>query len=204
MRSAHGEPIQSLMTLINEHTRASVENPVTRCLKEGRIVTLAENSVLINRSGTEVPIQDSAAPIRDRIGNIIGAVMVFHDVSKESRLFRKLSYQASHDTLTGPINRREFENSLVTALDNVHDNPAHTHALLYLDLDQFKVVNDTFGHTAGDGLLTQIAELIQSNIRASSQSPFCERCGTLLSKCTLPDKLCPQKALKSLYCLIPY
>jgi diguanylate cyclase (GGDEF)-like protein/PAS domain S-box-containing protein len=167
LRKAQGQPIDSLMTLINEHTRATVENPVTRCLKEGRVITLAEGSVLINRSGTEVPIQDSAAPIRDRIGNIIGSVMVFHDVSKESRLFRKLSYQASHDTLTGLINRREFENRLVAALDDAHDHPDRTHALLYLDLDQFKVVNDTFGHTAGDELLRQIAEVVQANIRST-------------------------------------
>ena len=93
--------------------------------------------------------------------------MVFHDVSKESRLFRKLSYQASHDTLTGLINRREFENRLVAALDDAHDHPDHTHALLYLDLDQFKVVNDTFGHTAGDELLRQIAEVVQANIRST-------------------------------------
>jgi PAS domain S-box-containing protein len=93
LRTAHGEPIESLMTLINEHTRAAVDNPVSRCLKEGRVITLAANSVLITKEGNEIPIQDSAAPIRDRIGNIVGAVMVFHDVSKESRLFRKLSYQ---------------------------------------------------------------------------------------------------------------
>ncbi|MDH3440353.1 MAG: PAS domain S-box protein, partial [Gammaproteobacteria bacterium] len=166
-RGAHGEPIDSLMTLINEHTRATVDNPVTRCLKEGRVITLAENSMLINKAGNEVPIQDSAAPIRDRLGNIIGAVMVFHDVSKESRLFRKLSYQASHDTLTGLINRQEFENQLVTALDAAHENPEISHALLYLDLDQFKVVNDTFGHTAGDELLRQIAEVVQANIRST-------------------------------------
>lgn len=166
-RSAHGQPIGSLMTLINEHTRATVDNPVTRCLREGRVTTLAENSMLITREGSEIPIQDSAAPIRDRIGNIIGAVMVFHDVSKESRLFRKLSYQASHDTLTGLINRREFENSLVSALDDVHRNPDQCNALLYLDLDQFKVVNDTFGHTAGDELLRQIANVVQANIRST-------------------------------------
>ena len=153
MRTARGESIEKLMTLINEHTRATVDNPVTRCLNEGRVITLAENSVLINKDGSEVPIQDSAAPIRDRIGNGVGAVMVFHDVSKETRLFRKLSYQASHDNLTGLINRREFENCLVTALDETRNNPEQKHALLYLDLDQFKVVNDTFGHTAGDELL---------------------------------------------------
>lgn len=186
MRNAHGESIESLMTLINEHTRATVDNPLSRCLKEGRVITLADGSVLINKDGNEVPIQDSAAPIRDRIGNIIGAVMVFHDVSKESRLFRKLSYQASHDTLTGLINRREFENKLVTALDAAHNSPDQTHALLYLDLDQFKVVNDTFGHTAGDELLRQVAEVVQANIRSTDIVARLggDEFGILLERCT--------------------
>ena len=167
VRSAKGIPVTDIMMIVNEHTRAQVENPVVRCLKEGRVVSLAENSILITRDGEEVPIQDSAAPIRDRIGNIIGSVMVFHDVSKESRLFRQLSYQASHDTLTGLVNRREFENHLVVALDKVRANREESHALLYVDLDQFKVVNDTFGHTAGDALLQQLTELIQASIRST-------------------------------------
>src|SRR5210317_1776903 len=167
MRSARGTPVVELMMIVNEHTRATCENPVVRCLKEGRVITLPENSVLITKSGDEVPIQDSAAPIRDRIGNIIGSVMVFHDVSKESRLFRQLSYQASHDTLTGLVNRREFENRLGVALDAIKDNNEETHALLYVDLDQFKVVNDTFGHTAGDALLRQLSEQIQGSIRST-------------------------------------
>jgi diguanylate cyclase (GGDEF)-like protein/PAS domain S-box-containing protein len=167
MRSSKGTHITEIMMIVNEHTRASVENPVVRCLKEGRVITLAENSTLITRNGDEVPIQDSAAPIRDRIGNIIGSVMVFHDVSKETRLFRQLSYQASHDTLTGLVNRREFENHLIGAFEQIRDNSEATHALLYLDLDQFKVVNDTFGHTAGDALLRQLTELIQASIRSS-------------------------------------
>jgi diguanylate cyclase (GGDEF)-like protein/PAS domain S-box-containing protein len=167
MRSARGKPVSELMMIVNEHTRSTCENPVVRCLKEGRTITLPENSVLITSNGDEVPIQDSAAPIRDRIGNIIGSVMVFHDVSKESRLFRQISYQASHDTLTGLINRREFENRLGTALDSIRSNAEETHALLYIDLDQFKVVNDTFGHTAGDALLRQLSEQIQAQIRSS-------------------------------------
>jgi len=167
MRGAKGSHVTDIMMIVNEHTRATVENPVVRCLKEGRVVTLAENSVLITRKGEEVPIQDSAAPIRDRIGNIIGSVMVFHDVSKESRLFRQLSYQASHDTLTGLVNRREFENHLIGALEHIRGNTEEAHALLYVDLDQFKVINDTFGHTAGDALLRQLTELIQANIRAT-------------------------------------
>ncbi len=167
MRTARGMPVQDLMMIINEHTRASCENPVVRCLKEGRTITLPENSVLITKNGDEVPIQDSAAPIRDRIGNIIGSVMVFHDVSRDSRLFRQLSYQASHDTLTGLLNRREFENHLTTAIESIRDNCEETHALLYVDLDQFKVVNDTFGHTAGDALLCQLSEQIQTKIRST-------------------------------------
>ncbi len=167
VRSARGRQISEVMTIINEHTRASVENPVTRALKEGRVITLAENSVLINQGEGEVPIQDSAAPIRDRIGNVIGAVMVFHDVSKESRLFRQLSYQASHDALTGLINRSEFETQLVTVVDSSRQKTDQQHALLYLDLDQFKVVNDTFGHNAGDELLRQISNLVQANIRST-------------------------------------
>jgi diguanylate cyclase (GGDEF)-like protein/PAS domain S-box-containing protein len=167
MRGARGKPVTEIMTLINEHTRATVDNPVMRCLKDGRVTTLAENSILINKAGDEVPIQDSAAPIRDRIGNIIGSVMVFHDTSKESRLFRQLSYQASHDAVTGLINRREFENCLVGSLESLRNEPERAHALLYLDLDQFKVVNDTFGHTAGDELLRQLSELVQMNIRST-------------------------------------
>jgi len=167
MRSARGTPVTELMMIVNEHTRATCDNPVVRCLKEGRVITLPENSVLITKNGDEIPIQDSAAPIRDRIGNIIGSVMVFHDVIKESRLFRQLSYQASHDTLTGLINRREFENRLASTLDSFQNNAEETHALLYVDLDQFKVVNDTFGHTAGDALLRQLSEAIQANIRST-------------------------------------
>ena len=198
IRHARGKPINEIMTIINEHTRASVENPVVRCLREGRVISLAENSVLINRQGNEIPIQDSAAPIRDRIGNIIGSVMVFHDVSKESRLFRQLSYQASHDALTGLINRREFENRLVAALDSANGSQA-THALLYLDLDQFKVVNDTFGHTAGDELLRQVSELVQFRIRSTDVLARLggDEFGILLERCSEERALEVAEAIRS-------
>jgi diguanylate cyclase (GGDEF)-like protein/PAS domain S-box-containing protein len=185
MRGARGKPIQEVMTIINQHTRTPVDHPVMRCLQEGRVITLEDNSVLINHDGVEVPIQDSAAPIRDRMRNMIGAVMVFHDISKESRLFRQLSYQASHDALTGLINRAEFENRLVAALAGSKEDPSHTHALLYIDLDQFKVINDTFGHTAGDELLRQVMEVIQANIRATDTLARLggDEFGILLERC---------------------
>jgi diguanylate cyclase (GGDEF)-like protein len=93
--------------------------------------------------------------------------MVFHDVSKERRLRRALAYQASHDALTGLINRREFENRLNEALSSARADPSRTHVLLYLDLDQFKLVNDTCGHQAGDRLLKQITGLLQTRLRSS-------------------------------------
>jgi diguanylate cyclase (GGDEF)-like protein/PAS domain S-box-containing protein len=167
LRTARGKPVTEIMMIVNEHTRATCENPVVRCLKEGRVITLPENSVLITKNGEETPIQDSAAPIRDRIGNIIGSVMVFHDVSREARLFRQISYQASHDLLTGLINRREFENRLASSLKNLNNDAEATHALLYVDLDQFKVVNDTFGHAAGDALLKQLSDIIQGQVRST-------------------------------------
>jgi len=186
LRGARGKPVSEIMTIINEHTRASVDNPVMRCLREGRIVTLADNSILIMKNGDEIPVQDSAAPIRDRIGNIVGSVMVFHDVSKETRLFRQLSYQASHDALTDLINRSEFGNRLITALDSIRGNSETTHAMLYLDLDQFKVVNDTFGHTAGDALLRQLTELVHAKIRSTDLLARLggDEFGILLERCS--------------------
>jgi diguanylate cyclase (GGDEF)-like protein/PAS domain S-box-containing protein len=167
MRSARGASITDILTIINEHTRATIENPVMRCLAEGRVITLEDDAVLITKSGEETAIQDSAAPIRDRIGNIVGSVMVFHDVSRETRLFRQLSYQASHDAVTDLINRREFESRLIDALADIRSSDDMNHALLYLDLDQFKVVNDTFGHTAGDALLRRLSEIVHTKIRST-------------------------------------
>jgi diguanylate cyclase (GGDEF)-like protein/PAS domain S-box-containing protein len=186
LRTARGKPVAEIMMIVNEHTRATCENPVVRCLKEGRVITLPESSVLITKNGEEIPIQDSAAPIRDRIGNIIGSVMVFHDVSRESRLFRQISYQASHDVLTGLINRREFENRLAISLKDLHENAETTHALLYVDLDQFKVVNDTFGHAAGDALLKQLTEIIQSHVRSTDLLARLsgDEFGILLERCS--------------------
>ena len=184
-RAARGKPVDDIMTIVNEHTRTTIENPVTRCLSEGRVITLAQHSMLISKDGQEIPIQDSAAPIRDRMGNLIGAVMVFHDISKETRLFRQLSYQASHDATTGLINRPEFENHLVAALERIQEQSDLENALLYLDLDQFKVVNDTFGHAAGDELLRQVTELIQANIRSTDTVARLggDEFGVLLERC---------------------
>jgi diguanylate cyclase (GGDEF)-like protein/PAS domain S-box-containing protein len=163
-RDAQGRPIEEVIRLTDESTGKSVDNPVLRCLAEGRVVALADNVVLTSRDGVAIAIQDSAAPIQDRNGIVIGAVMVFHDVSQERQLHRKLAYFASHDSLTGFINRREFEERLSSALRAVQKDGAGPSAVLYMDLDQFKVVNDTCGHVAGDLLLRQLADVLRARV----------------------------------------
>ncbi|NNF52550.1 MAG: PAS domain S-box protein [Gammaproteobacteria bacterium] len=166
-RAAMGLPISKVFQILHEETGQLVENPLSRSLREGRVVSMSEPTMLVSRAGEKIAIQESSAPIRDRAGKVIGAVMVFHDVSKARSLQQQLSHQASHDALTGLINRREFENRLNDSLDQVAKNTSITHNLLYLDLDQFKVVNDTCGHTAGDQLLKQITRVLKQKIRAS-------------------------------------
>jgi len=190
-REAQGELIGNVLTVVDETTREGSESPVVRCLREGQVLGLAEHTVLVPRRGHEIAIQDSAAPIRDRAGNLIGAVMVFHDVSKERRLHRALHYQASHDALTGLINRREFEKRLTAAVEQARlDNQARN-VLLYLDLDQFKLVNDTCGHPAGDLLLKQITGVLQSRVRGGDTLARLggDEFGILLQDCSLDQAL---------------
>jgi diguanylate cyclase (GGDEF)-like protein/PAS domain S-box-containing protein len=163
---AHGARITEVLRLRDELSHEEIDNPLLRCLREDKVINFGEHSVLINRLGQEIAIQDSAAPIRDRNGRTVGAVLVFRDVTKERRLKRALSFQASHDALTGLINRREFDSRLQAALQAARSGEG-THALLYVDLDQFKVVNDTCGHPAGDRLLRDVTALLQQQVRSA-------------------------------------
>jgi diguanylate cyclase (GGDEF)-like protein/PAS domain S-box-containing protein len=164
---ALGRPIGAVLTLVEETSGTPAECPAMRCLREDRPLGLSQQIVLVTRQGQRVDIQHSAAPIHDREGNLTGTVIVFHDVSRERRLHRALHYQACHDALTGLINRREFENRLAMAVEGVRHDERARHALLYLDLDQFKLVNDTCGHAAGDQLLKQLTGVLQSQIRGA-------------------------------------
>ena len=183
---ARGRPIGDVLNLVNEVTREPIENPLLRALARRDGTSPLDHSVLITRAGQEVAIQESAAPICDRHGEVIGAVTVFHDVTKERRLKRALSYQASHDALTGLINRREFDTRLQSAVLSAQTGEA-SHALLYVDLDQFKVVNDTCGHQAGDRLLRDVTGLLQTRVRAADTLARLggDEFGMLLQSCTL-------------------
>lgn len=185
-RAAKGRGVDQVLTAVDSRSRELLDNPVLRCLGEGRVITLPEASALVDRDGKSIEIQDSTAPIRDRMGNVIGAVMVFHELNKASRLSRQLSYQAAHDSLTGLINRREFENQVSGALAEIADDSRKSNALLVIDIDQFKVINDSLGHTGGDEYLRQLADQIQGEIRITDNLGRIggDQFGVLLRNCS--------------------
>jgi len=161
-----GKSLLKVFNIINEVTREQAEDPISRCLKEDSIVELANHTALINRTGMEYVIEDSAAPIRNRRGKVIGAVMVFRDVTEDRLAQRQLRYLAQHDTLTTLNNRHHFEQELEKAVQLARRGKINF-VLLYLDLDQFKVINDTAGHSVGDELLREVADIFTKRVRKS-------------------------------------
>jgi Amt family ammonium transporter len=163
---AKGQLITAVYNLQDESTRLALPNPVREVLKRNQLLPRREHALLLRRGDDSVPVLDTAAPIRSRDGFIIGAVLVFHDVTVTLNLARELSHQATHDALTGLPNRREFERRLQELLNRM-DDPLSQHVVCYLDLDQFKVVNDTCGHVAGDELLRQVTQLMRGMLRGA-------------------------------------
>ena len=161
---ASGRPIDEIFRGFHEETCEPLENPLAVAIRRNRSIKSVRPTLLIRRDGNELYIESTASPIRDGKGNVTGGVLVFHDVSESRELNRRLSYHASHDILTGLVNRREFENRLERALKSAKAQET-SYALCYLDLDQFKIVNDSCGHSAGDALLGQLGALLKSKIR---------------------------------------
>jgi diguanylate cyclase (GGDEF)-like protein/PAS domain S-box-containing protein len=157
-------PLSKVMRLVDEDSGRSLVNPVDLCLESGKKIIEEGHKLLIRHDGEEVAIADTAAPIRDQSDRLRGVILVFHDVGQARKLARQLSFQASHDPLTGLFNRREFEAQLGRLLESAQLQH-HQHGLCYIDLDQFKLVNDVCGHVAGDELLRQLAGLLQSQVR---------------------------------------
>jgi diguanylate cyclase (GGDEF)-like protein/PAS domain S-box-containing protein len=137
-----------------------------RAMWEAREIQAEPGITLLNTSGEEIPVSVTAAPMWDRSGSVVGAVMVIRDVTEAQRMAKELSYQARHDSLTGLVNRSEFERIVNLELARARVKEQNC-VLLYLDLDQFKVVNDTSGHIAGDQLLKQLAAILSDELRNS-------------------------------------
>jgi diguanylate cyclase (GGDEF)-like protein/PAS domain S-box-containing protein len=158
-------PAIDVFRVVSEAGARVIQNPAQLCLITDCDRIKGQDVQLLNRDNRGIPIEFSATPMR-KAGKITGAVIVFRDVSEQRSLRNQLAYQATHDPLTQLANRREFEFRLEQLLHSARDRDEQ-HAVLYIDLDQFKLVNDTCGHTAGDELLRQLALLLSGKVRDS-------------------------------------
>lgn len=186
LAEAQGRPLKEVFRVVNEISRETYHHPAYDLLPDGRAVGLDNHTLLVSRDGREFAIEDSVAPIRGGNGETVGVVLVFHDVTDSRSMARQLSWQAGHDPLTGLFNRREFESRLNRLLVGAKEKKER-HALLYLDLDQFKIVNDTCGHAAGDELLRQLTVVLQEYLHNAMTLARLggDEFGVLLEGCTL-------------------
>ncbi|MEE8429603.1 MAG: diguanylate cyclase, partial [Gammaproteobacteria bacterium] len=197
LEEAKGLPSSEVLHLISEISGEAVDEPMKRCMGADRNTDMDGHIVLINRDGTEFTIKDSIAPIRDRDENTVGVVMVFDNVSEERKLQSQLTWQKAHDGLTGLYNRREFERRLTPVLEKSSQENSE-HALLYLDLDQFRLINDTCGHLAGDVLLKHLATIVRDNVRDADIVARLggDEFGVLLQRCPIEQAKAIANALR--------
>src|SRR5882724_1379754 len=197
LEDAMGKPVEEVFRAFHEETCEPLENPLTVSIRRARAIKSVRPMLLIRRDGNELYVESTAAPIRDGAGRTAGGVLVFHDVSESRELNRRLSYHASHDLLTGLVNRREFENRLERALKSAKARES-SYALCYLDLDQFKIVNDSCGHSAGDALLGQVGALLKSKVRWRDTLSRLggDEFGVLLEACSLDEALRTAEGLR--------
>jgi len=162
-----GKTLLEVLELVDEGDRKSLADPVRQSLNSGGRVHVGRRGMVVAGDGErERSIELSVAPLRDAAGETTGTVIAVRDVSDLRGLTRQMSYQASHDALTGLVNRREVEHRLQEAIEAAQGG-GHSHVLCYLDLDRFKAVNDECGHTAGDSMLREVAALIRDAVRDS-------------------------------------
>jgi diguanylate cyclase (GGDEF)-like protein/PAS domain S-box-containing protein len=166
LKEALGLPLEDVFKVIDADSRQPPPNPVRRALKANKTIKLPSNCLLVRRDGAEIPIEDSIAPIRNRLGAISGAVIVFHDVSDARAMAKKILHMAQHDVLTGLANRTLLTERLTRAL-GLAKRKQKKIGLLFIDIDNFKNINDSRGHAVGDRLLQIIARRLESVVRVT-------------------------------------
>jgi diguanylate cyclase (GGDEF)-like protein/PAS domain S-box-containing protein len=159
-----GREIGEVFRTFHEETCEALDNPLLQAVQQGQPARGLRPVLLVRRDGNELYVSATAAPRRSGTGEVVGGVLVFRDVTESRELQRRLTYHASHDVLTGLPNRREFEQRLERAI-RIAQAGEGSYALLHLDLDQFKIINDTSGHNAGDALLGQLGTLMKGKVR---------------------------------------
>ncbi|WP_305082593.1 EAL domain-containing protein [Novosphingobium sp. FKTRR1] len=182
---AKGRPLDEVFCVVDEESRLPCMSPIDQVIGQGRITGKSSNTVLISRTGKEYDIQTTAAPIRSEADKLLGVVVVFHDVTEQRRQSKEITYRAQHDALTGLVNRAEFDIRLQRALHTAKTKGL-VHTLMYIDLDQFKIVNDMCGHAAGDRLLQNVANLLRGVARERDTIARLggDEFGLLLEHCT--------------------
>ncbi|HUX62707.1 EAL domain-containing protein [Sulfuricella sp.] len=190
LEEVQGLALRWAFNVVDAFTRKQIDHPAFDGSVEGATVNVYENVLLVNNDGRDFDIESSVAPIRNQAGESIGSVLVFRDVTQARELAKQLAWQAAHDQLTSLINRREFDLRLTRLLDSTKSG-GDQHALLYMDLDQFKVVNDTAGHAAGDEMLRQLADKLRSQIHGGDTLARLggDEFGVLLEHRTLDEAL---------------
>lgn len=195
---AEGLPLLEIFTLIDETTGEPINNFVDQSLCGERLADTTQHTLLISRDRTEFAIDYCASPIFDSDRSFVGNIVVFRDVTQSRRLAQQLAWQANHDPLTQLFNRRHFEQLLQAAV--ISSKTAYQeHTLCYLDLDRFKIVNDTCGHLAGDQLLAQVSVLFQKQLRKTDILARLggDEFGVLLYDCSINEALKIANVLRS-------
>ncbi len=184
---AEQHSLEIVLNLLDEFGAASIANSVKRALNEEQAAIDLGQAALLSVSGEKYIIEHNIAPLRDKTKQVIGGVLVVHDVTDRHKLMKQLSYQATHDSLTQLINRIGFEMRLDKTLKSAMMNGSVQHVVCYMDLDQFKIVNDTCGHSAGDELLRQISALLKERVRKGDTLARLggDEFGLLLESCPL-------------------
>lgn len=158
---ARGRRFEDVFEILNEFTRQRCESPVKQVFELGEIIELENHTILIKKNGNEIPIEDSAAPIKGEFGEVIGVVIVFRDYTEKKEKQDKIMYLSYHDQLTGLYNRRFFEEELLR-LDTERNLPF---TIAMVDVNGLKLTNDAFGHLAGDRLLKRVAKILKNQCR---------------------------------------